>query len=162
MAVASRCTERFCLAASISRSSAKQARRLIFPEMLEPIGRQSSIANRGHDRAVPEIGLDGASVVAVVGELEPAGVPQHVGMNEEFEFRSHSRPGHHALTSCELNGGLWRGLCTKFEAGFSRGHLPARSEWNPFAALKRYAGCRVKTGSVWRKLEMTCMIRTPR
>ena len=28
-----------------------------------------------------EIGLDGASVVAVVGQLEPAGVPQHVGMN---------------------------------------------------------------------------------
>jgi hypothetical protein len=85
-------------------------------------------------------------------------VPQHVGMNEEFEFRSHSRPGHHALTSCELNGGLWRGLCTKFEAGFSRGHLPARSEWNPFAALQRYAGCRVKTGIVWRKLEMIVVL----
>ena len=34
-----------------------------------------------------EIGLDGASIVAVVGELEPAGVPQHVGMNEEGELR---------------------------------------------------------------------------
>jgi hypothetical protein len=31
---------------------------------------------------VPEIGLDGARVVAVVGQLEPADVPQHVGMNE--------------------------------------------------------------------------------
>ena len=42
---------------------------------------------------MPEIGLDGASVVAVVGELEPAGVPQHVGMNEKGEFRTegHSR-----------------------------------------------------------------------
>ena len=46
-----------------------------------------------------EIGLDGASVVAVVGELEPAGMPQHVGMHEEREFRSHARPGHHALIS---------------------------------------------------------------
>ena len=45
--------------------------KLVFPEMLEPIGRQSRIAGR-HDRAVAEIGLDGASVVAVVGELEPA------------------------------------------------------------------------------------------
>jgi hypothetical protein len=31
---------------------------------------------------VAEIGLDGARVVAVVGELEPAGMPQHVGMYE--------------------------------------------------------------------------------
>ena len=37
--------------------------------------------------------MDGASVVTVVGELEPAGVPQHVGMNEKGEFRTegHSR-----------------------------------------------------------------------
>jgi hypothetical protein len=54
---------------------------LVFPEIFEPIGRQSRIAHGGHDRAVPEICLDGASVMAVVGELEPAGVPQHVGMN---------------------------------------------------------------------------------
>lgn len=40
------------------------------------------------------------------------------------------------------------------------GHPPARSEWNPFAALQRYAGCRVKTGKCVRKLEMTCMTRT--
>jgi hypothetical protein len=67
--------------------------------MLEPIGRQSRIADRGHDRAVPEIGLDGASVVPVVGELEPAGVPQHVGMNRKCRFRGHARPGHHTLIS---------------------------------------------------------------
>jgi len=32
---------------------------------------------------VAEVGLDGASVVAVVGELEPAGVAQHVGTDEK-------------------------------------------------------------------------------
>jgi len=48
---------------------------------------------------VAEIGLDGASAMAVVGELEPAGMPQHVGMHEEGEFRSHARPGNHALIS---------------------------------------------------------------
>jgi hypothetical protein len=48
---------------------------------------------------VAEIGLDGARVVTVVGELEPAGMPQHVGMYEEREFRSHARPGNHALIS---------------------------------------------------------------
>jgi hypothetical protein len=36
--------------------------------------------------------LDGASVVAVVGELEPAGMPQHVGMHEEREFRRAAFP----------------------------------------------------------------------
>ena len=44
-----------------------------------------------------EIGLDGASVAAVVGELEPTGMTQHVRMHEEREFRSHARPGNHAL-----------------------------------------------------------------
>ena len=69
------------------------------PKIPEPIWRQSHVANRGHDRAVAEIGLDGASVMAVVGELESADVSQHVGMNEEGEFRGHAGPGHHALIS---------------------------------------------------------------
>jgi hypothetical protein len=36
---------------------------------------------------VAEIGLDGASVVAVVGELEPAGVAEHVCMDREAEAK---------------------------------------------------------------------------
>jgi len=62
--------------------------KLILPEVFEAVRRQGRVADRGHDRSVAEIGLDGASVVAVVGELEPAGMPQHVGMHEEREFRS--------------------------------------------------------------------------
>jgi len=73
--------------------------KLIFPEVFESVRSQGRVADRGHDRSVAEIGLDGASVVAVVGELEPAGMPQHVGMHEEREFRSHARPGNHALIS---------------------------------------------------------------
>ena len=72
---------------------------LVFPEILEPIGRQSGVSDGGHDRAVTEIGLDGARVAAVLGELEPAGVPQHVGVDKKAEFRSDARPGHHALIS---------------------------------------------------------------
>ena len=34
-----------------------------------------------------------------LGELKPAGMPQHVGMHEEREFRRHARPGNHALIS---------------------------------------------------------------
>ena len=51
---------------------------LVLPEVFEPVRRQGRVADRGHDRSVAEIGLDGASIVAVVGELEPAGMPQHV------------------------------------------------------------------------------------
>jgi hypothetical protein len=41
---------------------------------------------------VAEIGLDGASVMAVVGELEPTGMPQHVGVDKKAEFRSPRPP----------------------------------------------------------------------
>ena len=62
---------RFALPHSrLGLTGAMQGRRLVFPEMLEPIGRQSSIAHGGHDRAVPEIGLNGASVMAAVGEAD--------------------------------------------------------------------------------------------
>ena len=57
--------------------------KLILPEVFEPVRRQGRVADRGHDRSAAEIGLDGASVMAVVGELETAGMPQHVGMHEE-------------------------------------------------------------------------------
>jgi hypothetical protein len=61
----------------------------VFPEILEPIRRQRSITNRGHDRAVTEIGLNGASVVAAsttkyhwadFDEERPCGV---VGLQQE-------------------------------------------------------------------------------
>src|SRR5499427_4773455 len=65
--------------------------KLILPKVFEPIRSQGRVADRGHDRSVAEIGLDGASVVAIVGELEPARMPQHVGMHKEGEFRSHAR-----------------------------------------------------------------------
>src|SRR5499427_5379766 len=73
--------------------------KLILPEVFEAGRRQGRVADRGHDRSVAEIGLDGARVVAIVGELEPAGMPQHVGMHEEREFRSHASPGNNALIS---------------------------------------------------------------
>ena len=65
--------------------------KLILPEVFEAVRRQGRVAHRGHDRSVAEIGLDGASVMAVVGELEAAGMPQHVGMHEKREFRWHAR-----------------------------------------------------------------------
>ena len=61
--------------------------KLILPEVSEPVRRQGRVADRGHDRSVAEIGLDGVSVVAVVGELEPAGVAEHVCMDREAEAK---------------------------------------------------------------------------
>ena len=81
------------------RNNHETLEKLILPEVFEPVRRQGRVADCGHDRSVAEIGLDSASVVAVVGELEPAGMPQHVGMHEEHEFRRHARPGNHALIS---------------------------------------------------------------
>ncbi len=63
------------------------------------MGRQGRVADSGHDRSVAEISLDGARVVAIIGELEAAGVAQHVRMSEEREFRGDARPGHHPLIS---------------------------------------------------------------
>ena len=51
--------------------------KLIFPEVFESVRSQGRVADRGHDRSVAEIGLDGASVVAVVGELVAASVAKH-------------------------------------------------------------------------------------
>jgi len=52
--------------------------RSILPKALEPIRRQCGVAHRGHDRAVTKVVLDGPRVVPIIGELEAAGVPQHV------------------------------------------------------------------------------------
>ena len=51
--------------------------KLVLPEVFEAVRRQDRVADRGHDRSMAEIGLDGASVMAVVSELETAGMPQH-------------------------------------------------------------------------------------
>jgi hypothetical protein len=51
---------------------------LVLPEAFEPIGRQFRILGRMLDVLVPQVGLQAARIVAVVGELVAAGVPQHV------------------------------------------------------------------------------------
>jgi hypothetical protein len=71
-------------------TGAMQGRRLVFPEVLKQIWRQGGVANRRRNRAVTEIGLNGASVVAVVCEFEPACVTQHVRVDEKGELPSHA------------------------------------------------------------------------
>src|SRR3954451_19822510 len=51
---------------------------LTLEEALEPLRRQLGVARGVLDVLVPEPFLQGAGVLAVVGELEAAGVPRHV------------------------------------------------------------------------------------
>jgi hypothetical protein len=53
------------------------------PEVSESVARQLGIANCVLDVPVAEIGLQRAGVVAIIGQLEAAGVPQHVRMDRK-------------------------------------------------------------------------------
>jgi hypothetical protein len=84
-------------------------------KFLEPLRRQSGIAGGVLNIAVPEIGLDGARVMAIIGELVAAGVPEHVSMRIDAQISSGGCPLHHAR-----EGGCrqWRiALRDKYEWG---------------------------------------------
>ena len=58
--------------------------------------RQGRIARRVLDIAMPEIGLDSARVVSVVGELVAAGMAQHVGVRLDAQIGRYGYPLDHA------------------------------------------------------------------
>ena len=61
------------------RHSIHSMRRLLIPpEVLKPTRRERRVAGGILDIAVPEVGLQGSRIDAVVGQLEPAGMTQHV------------------------------------------------------------------------------------
>jgi hypothetical protein len=51
---------------------------LIPPKVLEAVGRQFGVPDRVLDVLVPEVVLQGPRVVAIIGQLEPAGMAKHV------------------------------------------------------------------------------------
>jgi len=59
---------------------------LLAPEVLEPRRRQFRVTHRVLDVAVPKVGLQGACVVAFVGQGKSAGVPEHVRVRLEPEL----------------------------------------------------------------------------
>jgi hypothetical protein len=67
------------------RSAASTPGKLLAPKVLEPCRRQLGVAHRVLDVFVPEVGLERPRVMAGVGKRIAAGVPQHVGMDLEFE-----------------------------------------------------------------------------
>jgi len=66
------------------------------PEVLEARRRQLGVSHRVLDVPMPQIGLQGARVVALVGQCEPAGVAQHVRVDLErhsgIGLRQDARP----------------------------------------------------------------------
>ena len=46
---------------------------------------------------MPEIVLNGSRILAIVRKLVAAGMPKHVGMDEERKARGLARSSHHAL-----------------------------------------------------------------
>jgi hypothetical protein len=59
----------------------------ILPKSLESLRAEFRIAHSVRDVPMPEILLDRASVMAFVGQLVASGVPEHVRMDREGEFR---------------------------------------------------------------------------
>ena len=86
------------------RNNHETLEKLILPEVLESVRRQGRVADRGHDRSVAEIGLDSARVVAVIGELEPAGM----GVNVEREAGALTDALSTTLVADESSGGPGR------------------------------------------------------
>ena len=58
----------------------------ILPKAFEPIRTQFRVAHRVRDVLVPEVLLDRPRVLALTGELKPAGMAQHVRMDREGEL----------------------------------------------------------------------------
>ena len=69
------------------------------PKVLEPIGRHFGVSDRVLDVPVAEIVLQSPCVVAIIGELEPAGVAKHVWVDREWHLGGLAE----ALTECGLS-----------------------------------------------------------
>src|SRR5262249_39782658 len=74
------------------------------PKVLEPVGRHVGVPDRVLDVLVPEVVLQGARVVAIVGELEPAGMGQHVRVDREWHLGGYADALDEAV---ETDGADW-------------------------------------------------------
>jgi hypothetical protein len=66
----------------------------VLPKILEPIRRHFSISHGVLNVSVAHVVLEGSSVMSVIGELVARGVPEHVGMDREWQFRCFSCPSY--------------------------------------------------------------------
>src|SRR5262245_59542630 len=70
----------------------------------EPVGRHVVLPDRVLDVLVPEVVLQGARVMAIVGELEPAGMAQHVRVDREWHLGGYADALDEAV---ETDGADW-------------------------------------------------------
>ena len=91
--------------AAIRCSASRRWRgRSIPPEILEAARRRLGVAHRVLDVAVPEVRLQRAGIDAVIGQLEAAGVAQHVRMHFDAQSRCNAKPRHHLRKPAGVNG----------------------------------------------------------
>jgi hypothetical protein len=58
----------------------------VFPEILEAIWCHFGVSNRVHDIFVAHVVLESSRVMPIVGKLIASGVPEHMGVDREWEF----------------------------------------------------------------------------
>src|SRR5262249_42030026 len=58
------------------------------PKLLESVGRHFGVSDRVLDVLVPEVVLQGPGVMAIIGQFEPPGMAQHVGVDREWHLGS--------------------------------------------------------------------------
>jgi hypothetical protein len=63
------------------------------PEISKPVGCHLGVPDRVLDVLVPEVVLQGPRIVTIVGELEAAGMAQHVRMDGKGDLGSLAEPG---------------------------------------------------------------------
>src|SRR5271169_4231194 len=76
----------------------------VSPEILEPIRRQLRVPDRMLDIAMAQVGLQGAGIMALVGQRETAGVPKHVRVCLELEARSRTSALYKPRKACRGEG----------------------------------------------------------
>jgi hypothetical protein len=78
---------------SWQRQATRRRVELVPPKVPEPIRCELRVTDRALDVAAPQIVLQGACVMAVIGEFEPADVAQHVGVGGEGQPGGFACPG---------------------------------------------------------------------
>ena len=56
------------------------------PKVLEPVGRHFGVPDRVLNVLVPEVVLQGSRIVAIIGQLKPAGMAKHVWVDREWHL----------------------------------------------------------------------------
>jgi hypothetical protein len=87
---------RFCKALRFRRLCLDMFPTLIFQKLTKSLGRKFRVPDGVLDIAVPEIMLDGASILAVVGELKPTGMPHHMRVHRKGEGGEHPGAGEYS------------------------------------------------------------------